>query len=117
MSQHNELAAISESQLDQLRQLARANNAITLWQSIEGEALEGQITCARRVMNPYGAEQAQLLVRTPSGDTVAVWLSPWLEKAIKGQGGKVGSLISLTFCGRETSKLGRPFNRYEVTVL
>jgi hypothetical protein len=65
---------------------------------------------------PFG-DQRQMIVQTPAGDLVAVWMTVWLTAQMKSQDAERGDLVSVTFHGREIGKSGKAFNRYAVTVL
>ena len=108
--------AIDQSALARLREKARLNAEIQTWKPAPGDVLEGVIVGSRKVEGPFG-EQAQALVQTPDGAVVAVWLTPWLLGQLRAQGAELGDLMSLTFCGKETGRMGKAFNRMSLTVL
>ena len=96
---------IAPSALDQLRQKAALSTGIETWQPTPGDVLEGVIVGSRKVSGPFG-EQPQMLVQSPTGGVVAVWLNGWLLRQLRAQVADIGDLVSLTFHGRETSRTG-----------
>jgi hypothetical protein len=107
--------AIDENRLAQLRQKAALVAAVRPWKPEEGDTLEGQIVGSRKESGPFG-EQPQMLVQTPEGGVFSVWLTRWLMEQLRAQQATAGSLVSLTFLGKEQSKTGKTFNRYSLVV-
>ena len=93
----------------------RALQAPETWQPEPGEALIGQITGSQKASGQYG-ENYQMLVKDETGQTYAVWLTPWLKENLRVQGAEQGDLIALTFLGKRQSPSGRMYNGYSLTV-
>jgi len=110
------LAPIDQAALARLRAKAAAESAVDTWHPKPGDVLEGVIAGSRQATGPFGPQQ-QMLVRTPNGATIAVWLTKWLIGALRAQNAELGDLVSVTFHGRGTSRTGAQFNRLSVTVL
>ncbi len=102
--------------LEQLRRKAATANEIEIWKPQPGDTLEGQMEGARKTEGPFGP-QDQLLVRTPDGGLVAVWLSKWLTQQLRANGAELGDLLSLTFHGKQMGKTGATFNRLTLVTL
>ena len=81
-----------------------------------GDTLEGLIEGARKTDGPFGVQE-QVLVRTPEGGLIAVWLTKWLTQQLRANGAELGDLLSLTFHGKELGKSGAAFNRMTVVTL
>lgn len=109
----NSLTPIAPSALEALRRKAAMQQQIQNWKPTPGDTLEGVIVGSRKAGAGFGM-QNQMLVQTPDGAVVAVWLTAWLLQQLRAQEAELGDLVSLTFHGRET---GKTFNRYSVTVL
>lgn len=107
--------AIDETRLAQLRQKAALAAAVQPWKPEAGATLEGQIVGGQQASGPFG-EQPQMLVQTPEGGVFSVWLTRWLLQQLQAQQANVGSLVSLTFLGKEQSKTGKTFNKYSLVV-
>ena len=86
-----------------------------VWQPEPGESLIGQITGSQKASGQYG-ENYQMLVKDETGQTYAVWLTPWLKDNLKAQDAEQGDLIALTFLGKRQSPSGRTYNGYSLTV-
>ncbi len=114
--QSADLAPIDQTALTGLREKARLNAEVQVWKPAPGDTLEGIITSSRKVSGPVG-EQSQVIVQTPDGAVVAVWLTPWLLEQLRANAAELGDLVSLTFHGKEQGARGQSFNRMSVTVL
>ncbi|AFL73571.1 hypothetical protein [Thiocystis violascens] len=112
----NDLVQIDQSALVALRRKAALNACVTVWKPEPGEILEGVITGSRKVQGPFG-DQDQMLVQTPGGSVVAVWLTAWLLGQLRAQAADVGDLLSLIFIGKDQGSRGQAFNRLSVTIL
>lgn len=113
---NNPLAAIPTGALEQLRRKAAAIASIETWKPQPGDILEGRIEGARKTDGPFGIQE-QMLVRTPAGELVAVWLGKWLVGQLRANGAELGDLISLTFHGKEVGRSGAAFNRMTLVTM
>ncbi|MCC7277935.1 MAG: hypothetical protein IT487_06420 [Chromatiaceae bacterium] len=102
--------------LEQLRRKAATANQIQTWKPQPGDTLEGLIEGARKTDGPFGVQE-QVLVRTPEGGLIAVWLTKWLTQQLRANGAELGDLLSLTFHGKELGKSGAAFNRMTLVTL
>lgn len=107
--------AIDPDRLERLRKKAELTRTITVWKPEAGETLEGAIVGSRKESGPFGP-QHQALVQTPDGSVVAVWLTAWLLERLRSEDAEIGSLIALTFHGKEQTKAGKWFNRMTLVV-
>jgi hypothetical protein len=112
----NTLAVIAPTALAALRAKAALADA-PVWRPVEGEVLEGVIHGSRKVENPFGQIQDQMLVLGLDGGMVAVWLSDWLLKQLRAQTAELGDLMSLSYHGMAKSARGTQYGRYSLTVL
>lgn len=108
---------IPESALARLRQAASLEASVVPWRPDDEPTLEGIIAGGRDASNPYGQRQRQMIVQTPDGRTVAVWLSSWLSRELRVRDAQPGDIISLTRLGKAESKRGTSYNRMALTVL
>ena len=108
--------AIPATALEQLRRKAATANQIETWKPQPGDTLEGLIEGARKTDGPFGVQE-QVLVRTPEGGLIAVWLTKWLTQQLRANGAELGDLLSLTFHGKELGKSGAAFNRMTLVTL
>lgn len=113
---NNPIAAIPTGALDQLRRKAAAVASIKPWKPQPGDILEGRIEGARKTEGPFGIQE-QMIVRTPAGELVAVWLGKWLAGQLRANGAELGDLISLTFHGKEVGRSGASFNRMTLVTI
>lgn len=107
---------IPASALEQLRRKAAIASQIETWKPKPGDILEGQIEGARKVDGPFGPQE-QMLVRTPDGGLLAVWLTKWLTAQLRANGAEMGDLLSLTFHGKGQGKAGATFNRMSLVTM
>lgn len=112
----NDLVQIDQSALSRLREKARLNTEVQVWKPEAGETLEGVIGGSRKVEGPFGP-QDQMIVQTPEGTIVAVWLTAWLLGQLRANSADIGDLVSILFVGKEVGARGQSFNRMSVTVL
>jgi hypothetical protein len=113
---NNAIATIPTNALEELRRKAAAVASIEPWHPQPGDILEGRIEVARKAEGPFGVQE-QLLVRTPDGHLVAVWLGRWLLGQLRANGAELGDLVSLTFHGKETGRTGATLNRLTLVTL
>lgn len=111
----NALAIVPPAALQALRRKA-ALAEITAWKPEPGETLEAVIVGWREAEGPYGS-QWQALVQRINGETVAIWLTSWMQGELGKQCADIGDLLSLRFHGQQTSNRGSTYNRYTLTVL
>jgi hypothetical protein len=111
------MAPIPAGALARLRQAAAIEQAVEPWRPDSEPTLEGEIAGGRDADNAYGQRQRQMLVRTPDGRLVAIWLSQWLARELKAREAQPGDLVSLTMAGKATSKRGTVFNKLALVVL
>ncbi len=113
---NNPIATIPTNALEQLRRKAAAVASIEPWHPQPGDILEGRIEGARKAEGPFGVQE-QMLVRTPDGRLISVWLGKWLLGQLRANNTDIGDLVSLTFHGKELGKHGATFNRLTLVTL
>lgn len=107
--------AIDPQRLARLEEKARLSAVIEPWKPEPGDTLTGAIVGSRKEQGPFGP-QHQALIQRPDGGVVAVWLTHWLLERLRAEDAEIGSLLALTFHGKEQSKTGKWFNRMTLVV-
>jgi hypothetical protein len=84
------------------------------WRPQEGDGLVGVIEGLVPTQGPYG-QGHKLLVRTELG-LYQLWLTGYLKGQLDSYKAAPGDGIGIAYQGKGVSRLGKPFNRYEVVV-
>jgi len=110
------LPIATNERLAALKARAALTQEVKLWKPLAGEMIAGMIKGSGTFNHSLYGEQRTMLLEDESGTITSVILTKYLMTGLRQAGAVMGSLVVVTFHGKEISKSGHAFNRYSLEV-